>query len=816
MTYQTEQLAGLLGASEVRFGKAGAVSQLLIDSRLLQGPARTLFFAVVGPVRDGHDYITELYEQGVRHFVVQQLPAGDREEANFFVVPNTVAALQRLAAQHRLRFDLPVVGITGSNGKTIVKEWLFQLLHPDYRICRSPKSYNSQIGLPLSLWGLNEEHELGLFEAGISQVGEMEHLAQALKCTIGLFTNIGTAHQEGFASRAEKIKEKLRLFQSAEVVLYRRGSEPEVDKAMDALGRPTFCWSTTVAADVQVAWEGGEACTIHYKEEAIPLRLPYTDQASFENIMHCVLLMLWLGYEGQSIAARLPRVEPLGMRLERTAGINGCLLINDSYNADLDGLAAALAPLQQLDAYRQRTAILSDILQTGLSPDTLYRQVADLLEQHRIGRVIGIGQNIQRLQALLPAEVIQRYYPDTDHFLQQQAHTNFEEEVILIKGARVFAFERIARRLSAKTHQTALEVNLSALLHNVRVYQRHLQPDTQLVVMVKAAAYGSGSLEVARALEFHQVDYLAVAYADEGIELREGGIALPIMVLNPEEAVFDSMIRYQLEPELYSLRLLRQFGQFAKLANAQVPIHLKLDTGMHRLGLDEAQLEEALGLLRAYPQLEVRTVFSHLAASGEAEHDAFTRAQVQQFERLCQRLQRVLPKPFMRHILNSSGITRFPQYQFDMVRLGIGAYGIDPSPEMQQQLQTVLSLRARISQIKILKEGDTVGYGRAGRLPGAGRTATVSIGYADGLPRSVSNGRYALQIRGQRAPIVGSVCMDMCMVDITHIPEAQEGDEVLVFGPELDVRELAKAMGTIPYEVFTSVSPRVSRVYTDE
>jgi len=817
MRYSTDRLPELLGAKQARLGKAGHISQLLIDSRLLQLPAPSLFFAIPGAYRSGQDYIPELYAQGVRHFVLQQLPPpGDFPEGNFFEVEDVVGALQRLAAYHRRQFDLPVVAITGSNGKTIVKEWLFQLLHRDYRICRSPKSYNSQIGVPLSVWGLNELHELGLLEAGISRMGEMARLAPVVDGTIGVFTNIGSAHQEGFPSRRVKIEEKLQLFQAAEVVLYRRGADAEVDEAMAQLGRPSFCWSTSTGAPVQVKWDGAGQCRLQYKQAFWEGQLPFTDEASFENAMHCACLMLWLGYTPMEIGPRLLQLEPVGMRLERTAGINGCLLVNDSYNADLDGLAAALAPLKQVGPYRRKTAILSDILQSGLSEADLYQRVAHLLQHNQIERVVGIGASVHQLHSKLPGSVEQTYYPDTESFLAQLEPAEFSEEAILIKGARVFAFERIARRLSAKMHETVLEVDLSALLHNVRVYQRQLQPDTKLMVMVKAAAYGSGSIEVARALEFHQVDYLAVAYADEGLELRRGGISLPIMVLNPEEASFDAMLRYQLEPEIYSLRLLRQFGHFTKNAEAPVPIHLKFNTGMNRLGYEPEDMPELLRLLQKYPQLRLRSVFSHLAASGDPEQDDFTRAQVARYEAFCRQLFKQLPEPPLRHILNSSGITRWPQYQLDMVRLGIGAYGIDPNPERQQQLQTVLRLRARISQVRKLDAGETVGYGRVGRLPQAGRIATVSIGYADGLPRSVSNGRYALSIHGRRAPIIGSVCMDMCMVDITHIPEAQEGDEVLVFGDDPHVQELAEAMGTIPYEVFTSVSPRVSRIYVNE
>lgn len=819
-TYTTEQLQLALGARRLQRGRAGAVSRLLIDSRLLQAPENSVFFSIEGPHHDGHDYVEELYEKGVRHFVLSRpMDFSTMPDANVWLCDSTIHCLQQLATHHRQLFDLPVIGITGSNGKTIVKEWLFQLLHPDFHIVRSPKSFNSQVGVPLSVWQLQPEHQLGIFEAGVSRMGEMEKLAPVIRCNIGLFTNIGQAHKEGFPSIEAKIDQKLQLFEYADVILYCRDDE-RVARAIAALGKPTFSWSRKSEATLRIraveAREEGSRIDAEYKGTRFSFNIPFTDEASIENAIHCCAVLLYLNVPVNDIQERMPLLEPVAMRLEVRIGVNDCSVVNDSYNLDLTALSAALAYLHRQRHHARRTLILSDILQSGEPPEQLYEKVARLIGEAGVHRLIGIGKDIPVIARHLPPEVEARFFPDTDAFLNTQQHRDFHDEAILVKGARPFSFERIARRLSRKVHQTELEVDINALIHNVRVFQQWLRPGTKTMVMVKAAAYGSGSLEVARALEFHKADYLAVAYADEGIELREGGVGLPIMVLNPEEAVFDGILRYRLEPELYSPALLRRFGRFTREAGARAVAHLKLDTGMHRLGFDADNLDEAIDLLNENPQLEVRSIFSHLAAGEAPEHDNFTLDQAARFEALYERLAGALGYRPMRHLLNSSGIIRFPQYQMDMVRLGIGTYGIDGTGLVQAQLRTVLTLRARISQVKHLLPGETVSYGRSGLIEKPSRIATVSIGYADGLPRAVSNGRFRLLVRGQRAPIVGNVCMDMCMIDVTHIPQAMEGDEVVVFGEEPTAEELARVMGTIPYEVFTSVSPRVRRVYVQE
>ncbi|MCO6491556.1 MAG: bifunctional UDP-N-acetylmuramoyl-tripeptide:D-alanyl-D-alanine ligase/alanine racemase [Phaeodactylibacter sp.] len=819
-SYTTDQLHQALGARRLQAGQAGTVSRLLLDSRQLQAPEDSVFFAIAGRHHDGHDYIKSLYEQGVRHFVASRMvDASSMPEANIWLCESTIRCLQRLAAHHRQRFGLPVIGITGSNGKTIVKEWLFQLLHPDYHIVRSPKSFNSQVGVPLSVWQLQPEHQLGIFEAGISQMGEMEKLAPVIRCTIGLFTNIGQAHKEGFPSIEEKIDQKLRLFEYADVVIYCRDNE-RVARAVEALGKPTFSWSWKGEASLcirKVSSTGeGSFIEAEYKGALFAFQIPFADEASIENAIHCCAVLLYLGLPPARIQERMPLLEPVAMRLEVRRGVNDCSVINDSYNLDLTALSAALSYLSRQHHHARRTLILSDILQSGEPPEQLYEKVARLIREAGVRRLIGIGRDIPVIARYLSPEVDARFFPDTNAFLDAQQHRDFQDEAILVKGARPFSFERIARRLSLKIHQTELETDLSALIHNVRVFQQRLKPETKTMVMVKAAAYGSGSLEVARALEFHKVDYLAVAYADEGIELRQGGVGLPILVLNPEEAVFDGLLRYRLEPELYSPTLLRRFGRFTREAGVSAAIHLKLDTGMHRLGLDADNLDEAIILLNETPQLKVHSVFSHLAASEAPEHDGFTHEQAGRFNVLYGRLADGLGYRPLRHLLNSSGILRFPSYQMDMVRLGIGTYGIDATGLARAQLRTALTLRARISQIKHLLPGDTVSYGRSGAIRHPSRIATVSIGYADGLPRAAGNGRFSLLVRGRRAPIVGNVCMDMCMIDVTHIPQAMEGDEVVVFGEEPTAEELAQAAGTIPYEVFTGVSPRVRRVYVQE
>lgn len=846
MHYPVQQIAEITGGHFLAAPQDAVIEHLLLDSRQIIFPASSLYIALQGRLHNGHEFIQELYDNGVRNFLISKnLPSSLAfPQANFILVKNTHEAFHALAAWHRRQFTLPVIGITGSNGKTIVKEWLFQLLYEDFHIVRSPKSFNSQTGVPLSVLQITPEHSFGIFEAGISKPGEMEKLAHIIAPDIGIFTNIGEAHQEGFTNLAAKIREKLLLFKTCHTLIYSVDNElvaEEMQAAYSETGKRLITWSAYGnPADLRVlnrhfsngktklsaVYEALGSTESHFVE----IEIPFTDAASIENATHCWALLLHLGMPEESITARMARLESVAMRLELKEGINGCTVINDSYNSDLTSLGIALNFLEQQGKKLRRTLVLSDILQSGQSVAQLYGTVAGLLVEKRISRLIGIGKKVEHVKKYLPTGFDARFYPTTQAFLDDFQELVFRDEAILLKGARQFEFERIANRLAIKFHKTVLEVNLSALLNNLRVYQSQLGPGTKMMVMVKAGAYGSGSTEIAKLLEFQNVDYLGVAYADEGVELRKAGIQLPILVMNPEEATFEALVRYRLEPEVYSLDLLRNFFDFLEnhfaqqnaeaTAAHQLPIHLKLDTGMHRLGFEEADIAPLLNLLLEQPAnrppVVVRTVFSHLAASEAPQHDDFTREQFARFQKMYEQLANGLGYRPMRHILNSGGIVRFPEQQMEMVRLGIGLYGVDSSGLLQHRLQTVNTLKATISQIKNVAVGETVGYGRLGKAQCPMRIATISLGYADGLLRRAGNGHFSALVEGKRAPIIGNVCMDMTMLDVTDIPEAVEGGPAILFGKDLPVEELAASLGTIPYEIFTTISERVKRVYVQE
>jgi alanine racemase len=793
------------------------IERLLFDSRHLVFPARTLFFAFKSKRQNGHLFIKELYEQGVYNYIVTETVVyKDFPKANFILVKNSVDALQQLATQHRAQFSFPIIGITGSNGKTIVKEWLSQLLATSFNIVKSPASYNSQIGVPLSIWQMEAFHNLGIFEGGISQAGEMEKIAPVIDCSIGLFTNIGEAHSEGFINKTQKIKEKLKLFKHSKTIVYCR-DHAEIDAIIQKEQQQRlFTWSQTKEADIQIKQvqkkEYSTTISFSYQANEGLFQIPFTDDASIENAINCFATLLLLGISIEKIQKKMPLLEPISMRLELKRGINNSTIINDSYNSDLTSLELILNFAAKRNENQAIILILSDILQSGLSSATLYQQVAQLIIAKNIQRLIAIGPAIAIIEKYLPADFSFTHYENTQAFLRAFNSTAYHKHLILLKGARVFEFEKIRNRFAEKVHKAVLEVDLSAIVHNLKTYGQYLKENTKLIAMVKASAYGSGSVEVAKILAFYKVDYLAVAYADEGVELRKAGVQLPILVLNPEVSSFQSLLYYHLEPEIYSIDLLEQLIDF--LGNQEkIGIHLKLDTGMHRLGFEEKDLPLLLGLLEKNNQITVKSIFSHLAASDMQLHDDFTTLQVNRFlklyEQICQKLGY---RPY-RHILNSSGILRFPQYQFEMVRLGIGLYGIDGSNILQSQLKVVNTLKATISQIKTLKQKETVGYNRSGKIYGTQRIATINIGYADGLARKTGNGKYAVSVQGEKAPIIGNVCMDMCMIDITHIPKAKVGDEVIIFGDNPNVIELANCLDTIPYEVFTNISNRVKRIY---
>lgn len=826
--YSGSQLAAIMKAELISPDEERVqVKDILIDSRRLISPKNCLFFALSSKRNDGHKYISALYKRGVRYFVIE---ASKKEmiasfpDASFFVVSNTLVALQQLAQAHRSLFDIPVIGITGSNGKTIVKEWLFQLMGGDKNIVRSPKSFNSQIGVPLSVWQMNEGHELAIFEAGISEPEEMDKLQPVIQPSLGIFTNIGEAHGENFISTAQKIGEKLKLFTRVDTLIYNT-DQKELQEVIIRTGIleniKTFTWGTEGSCDLQIlnvnTENGGSRLEGRFNDHIVQIEIPFTDAASVENACHCWATMLLLGYDQKAISNRMAALTPIAMRLEQKEGQNNCTIINDTYNSDFNSLSIALDFMEQQNQHMEKVVILSDILQSGRSDIDLYRDVARLLKQKGVHKLIGIGPVISRQAELF--EMDKAFFPSTEAFIHGFSLSALRNQTILLKGARIFEFERINRLLQQKVHETVFEINLSAMVDNLNYFRSKLHGSTRLMAMVKAFSYGSGSFEIANILQFHQVDYLAVAYADEGVELRKAGINLPIMVMNPEEYAFDVMIKHQLEPEVFSFRALNMLEKAiqrnALPQNKPVKIHVKVDTGMHRLGFIQEDIPELLERLRRNKFIYVQSVFSHLVGSDNPALDDFTKLQIQAFKSMAHQLREAAGHPVMMHLLNSSGIVRFADAQFDMVRLGIGLYGISPDKETALKLKPVTGLRTEITQIKTVKAGDSVGYNRAFIAHHDMKIATVSVGYADGLLRKLGNGNFSLWVNGKRAPIVGDICMDMCMIDVSEI-NVKEGDSVVVFNADHPVDELAAAADTIPYEVLSRISRRVKRVYYHE
>ena len=799
------------------------IDHILTDSRKILFPSGSVFFAIPGYRRDGHIFIPESYQRGVRCFIVSQLPVTeDYPGAVFVVVENPLDALQTLVAFHRSRFHYPVIGITGSNGKTIVKEWLNHLLQGRFRIIRSPKSYNSQIGVPLSVWQMKADDELGIFEAGISTVGEMEKLARIIRPDIGVFTNIGDAHSEGFASVREKIREKLLLFSESRVLVYCRDYR-ELDEEIRSFAavRPIrlFHWSSQPGAEVQVVKVSspGDKSLIHlrYLSEDIIYTIPFSGLAAVENSITCAMVMMERGMTALQIVDGMKGLPSLAMRLEMKQGINRCTIINDSYSADLSSLKLALDFLGQQQG--NRVVILSDIPESGIPEEERYLHIANILKRSRISRMVGIGPLMCKYATLFTAAGLKaEMFISTGEFISQFHPFQYRDEVVLLKGARVFEFERINQLLEVKLHQTVLSVNLSAISHNLSEYRKFLSPQTKIMVMVKAFSYGSGSYEIANLMQYHKVDYLAVAYTDEGTELRKAGISTPIMVMNPEEATFPAITGSDLQPEIFSFQLLKQFGAYLKSEGiTEYPIHLKLDTGMHRLGFEPSDLPSVVSQLKDNNLFRVISVFTHLTASEDPAEDGYTRQQAGQFTEAAAFLSVQLGYAIIRHISNTAAIHRHPQLQMDMVRLGIGLYG-SGAGKGRLHLLEASSLTTTIAQIREVRSGESVGYNRMGVLQRDSRIATIRIGYADGYPRSLSNGIGKVMIRNKLVPVVGLVCMDMTMVDVTDIPGLEEGEEVLIFGKGLSVNDLANWAGTIPYDIMTGISQRVKRVYFEE
>ncbi|MDR2473053.1 MAG: bifunctional UDP-N-acetylmuramoyl-tripeptide:D-alanyl-D-alanine ligase/alanine racemase [Tannerella sp.] len=794
---------------------------LLTDSRSLSDPDISMFFALVTQQNDGHKYIRVLYEKGVRNFVVRRSFNGTDEmpDANFYRVDDTLVALQEITASHRQKFNIPIIGITGSNGKTIVKEWLYQLLHEQFNIVRSPRSYNSQTGVPLSVRQLNEDTELGIFEAGISQRGEMQRLEAIIRPTIGIFTTIGDAHQENFSSHEEKCLEKLILFEHAEKIIYNE-DQTLVKYCLEKknLLTKTFAWSkTNPNADLFIRSinKNFDKTTIGYISECESgeIQIPFTDDASVENAIHCLALIISQTY-GQGAHCPFSRLEPVAMRLDLSKGVNNNTLINDSYNSDINSLTIALDFMgRRAQGNRlKRVLVLSDILQSGIAPAVFYRQVAELVKKEKVEHIIGIGPNLMAHSNLFDME--KEFYPATESYLESGSWRTLKNSVVLIKGARQSRFERIFEQLEEKAHRTVLEVDLDAMIHNLKHFRSLLKPDTKVICMVKAFGYGIGSYEPAKTLQERGADYLAVALADEGVELRREGVTMPIMVMNPEKHTFTIMFEHRLEPEIYDLDMLDAIiRETERRGILHYPIHIKLNTGMNRLGFEEYEITDLVAKLNNQQGVTVKSVFSHLAGSDSPDLDDFTRSQIRQFTSAAEHLEQMLEYPIRKHILNSAGIERFPEAQFDMVRLGIGLYGI--SSMDYGFLKPVATLKTHILQVREVKQTDTVGYNRNGILKRDSRIACLPIGYADGLDRRFGNGHGYVLINNKKCPFVGNICMDVCMVDVTDT-NADEGDAAIIFGEKITVSELAEQLQTIPYEILTSISPRVKRVYFKE
>ena len=814
MQYRISDIAHIINA-ERKGSEDALINWLLIDSRSLCFPKETLFFAIRTNRNDGHKYIGELYKRGVRNFIVSSLPADIDQypQSNFLLVHDTLQAMQQLAAYHREQFDIPVIAITGSNGKTTVKEWLYQLLSPDFNVCRSPRSYNSQVGVPLSLWLLNPHNDVAIIEAGISNPNEMDNLNRMIRPTISVITNIGEAHQENFFTKEGKCDEKLKLMRNCETAVINLQDEFITKVARQEVLNKVKYWPMVRSVEKK-----GTSATITYtlNGKQGQYTIPFIDNAAIENSVTCLATCASLeGVDLEAICARMATLEPVAMRLEVKDGINGCTLINDTYNSDIHSLDIALDFMSRRpdNQTQKRTLILSDILQSGETSRTLYAKVAEMAEKRGIEKVIGVGEAISSCSQYFKMDAY--FFKTTEELIASEVFATLNNEFILIKGARRYHFDRLSDLLTLKVHQTILEVNLNALIENLHYYRSFMEPETKMVCMVKASAYGIGSFETSKTLQDQGVDYLAVAVADEGADLRKAGITSNIMVMNPEMTSFKMLFDYRLEPEVYNFQLLEALIYAAeKEGITNFPIHIKLDTGMHRLGFSPKEdIDRLITRLSKQSALIPCSVFSHFVGSDADEFDSFSRHQFELYDEASQKLQAAYSHKILRHICNSAGIEHFPKYHLDMVRLGLGLYGINP--RNNEVINNVVTLKTTILQIRNVPAGDTVGYSRKGKIDHDCRIAAIPIGYADGLNRKLGNGNGYCMVHGQKAPYVGNICMDVCMIDVTGI-ECSEGDYVTIFGDELPVTVLSDAIGTIPYEILTGVSTRVQRVYTQE
>jgi len=822
INYTIQQISQIIQAKPFISHPNSIVKEVLIDSRKISDAKNALFICFKSQRNNGHNYIFQMYEKGVRNFIISEhIETELYPNANFLRVENTLQALQTLAVWHRHKFNLCTIGITGSNGKTIVKEWLSQMLESDKNTVKSPASFNSQIGVALSVLQLNTTHEIGVFEAGISTTNEMHNLARMISPQIVIFTNIGDAHNEGFASQQEKLNEKLKLAQNAEVIIYNSSYDINIENT----NIQKFTWGNKPNDDIQIQSLQkdlqGTSIQASFQSEIIEIKVPFTDEASIENACHCWACLLYLKYANSFIQDKIQTLQHISMRLEIVEGIYNSVIINDVYNCDIHSLKTALSFLEQQKLHDKKVVFLTDIIESNTDKTGLYEKVESELALRKIDTLIIIGDEINAHKHIFEKNIPQVYgFENIKELIEKLDFSIIQSSSVLLKGARKFHLEQLIHILQRKAHKTRLEINLNNVIHNLKIFQSLILPETKIMCMVKAASYGTGNTEIARLLETQNVDYFAVAYVDEGVELRNANVKLPIMVMNPEEDSFIKIFKYNLEPEIYSFRILEKLVSDYKragISNQKINIHIKLDTGMHRLGFSENELAALCEKLKTYKEfVHVKSVFSHLAASDEAIHDDFTEMQCNRFSSMSESLSQNIGYQPLRHILNTSGIIRHSEFQYDMVRLGLGLYGFDSSLTIQEKLLPVGTFISIISQTKMLKSGDSVSYSRSGKVKENKTIATIPIGYADGLPRNAGNGNWKVWIEGQLAPTIGNVCMDMTMIDITGLNEVYEGSEVEIFGKHISVNDLAKSCNTISYEILTRISYRVKRVFYQE
>lgn len=820
-TYRIADIAGILKYTGKLANAEETFDTIITDSRKIGKKENAIFFALEGQDNDGHKYVIDLYQKGVKNFVVSR-SYDDLPDANFIVVPDTLIALQTLATYHRNKHDIITLAITGSNGKTIVKEWLYQLLHDSKSIVRSPRSYNSQLGVPLSVWQIQQNHELGVFEAGISVPGEMQKLAKILNPNHGIFTNIRSAHQAGFRDKTEKLQEKMQLFKHVDKLFYCSDHVDINEYAQHSFdAERLFTWSKEKEANLRIIdigkSQGNSIISFEFRGQINQISIPFTDEASLENACHCLLYILEENYPFLKVKNRFRTLEPVEMRLEQKQGINNSIIINDAYNSDINSLEIALNRIHEFEKKHKKTLILSDLMQISSEEDEEYSRLSQLLKKANIDRFIGVGSALVKHKRLFDIPQ-QGFYMSTNDLISDLDRLDFSQEVILIKGARRFRFEHIVKELEQKTHETALEVNLDSLIHNLEFFRSKIDLRVKVMVMLKAFAYGTGSITLARKLQAHNVDYIGVAYTDEGVELRKAGITTPILVLNPQYETIKWLFKYHLEPAIYSFEMLEKLEKTmhrSALVLQYLPIHIELDTGMHRLGFKSTDAAQIAGHLNSYPNLKIASVYSHLAASDEEVHDKFTEGQIREFKKFCTTLKSLTGQHFLKHIANTGGIIRHPQSHLDMVRLGIGLYGIETSEEVRGKLETVGTLRSTITQIKEIKKGDSIGYSRAGIAKNKMTIAIVPVGYADGIDRRMGNGHSSFFVNGHLCPTVGRICMDLTMIDVSNA-KVKTGDEVEIFGKNILLDDLAQQIDSIPYEILSGIPGRVKRIYTNE